>query len=120
MMVYRRKGRSAWFIAVPTAAGGRVKRSTQTSHRPTARAMERMLEELGPHRKHAWDLLERVADGSLSLPVLFDAYAANDLDGLRARLDDVDLTQHIAPWEAWIADRVKPSTVGTGRSGARY
>lgn len=53
MMVYRRKGRSAWFIAVPTADGGRVKRSCLTSHRPTARAMERMLEELGPRGRRA-------------------------------------------------------------------
>ena len=110
MMVYRRKDRSAWFIAVPTADGGRVKRSTGTAHRPTARAMERMLEELGPRGRRAWDLLERVASGALALPVLFDAYAQNDLDGLRARLADVDLTVHIPSWTAWLADRVKAST----------
>jgi integrase len=72
--------------------------------------MERMLEELGPHGKRAWDLLDRVAAGTLALPALFDAFAANDLDGLRTRLDDVDLTLHIAPWEVWIGDRVKSNT----------
>ena len=108
-MVYRTTGRAMWYVAVPTPHG-RVKRSTGTTHKPTARAMEGMLEELGPKRKRAWDLLERVADGSLALGVLFDAYSNNDLDGLRERLDDVNLEPYIAEWSAWLTDQVKGST----------
>ncbi len=108
-MVYRRRGRSGWYVAVPTRHG-RVKRATGTTHKPTAKAIERMLEVLGPHGMRAWDLLDRVAAGTLSLAELFDAYSANDLDGLRARLADVDLAAHIAGWEAWLGDRVKAAT----------
>jgi len=108
-MVYRRRGQRTWLVIVPTRTG-RTKRSTGTTHRPTARAMEHMLEVLGPRAARAWDLLDRIADGSLALPVLFDAYTRNDLDGLRARLTDVDLTTHIPGWTDWLADRVKSTT----------
>jgi integrase len=108
-MVYRRADRDAWFVAVPTRTG-RVKRSTGTIHRATARAMERMLEELGPKGQRAWDLLDRVADNTLSLGALFDAWQHNDLDGLRERLRDVDIEPHLEGWTAWLADRVKPDT----------
>jgi|GEM_PF-565116 len=108
-MVYRKAGRDTWYVAVPTP-NGRVKRSTGTTHRPTARAMERMLEELGPHGKRAWDLLERVAGGTLALADLFDAYSNNDLDGLRARLADVDLEPYVEEWHAWLGDKVKASS----------
>ena len=108
-MVYQRTGRDAWFVAVPTSTG-RVKRSTGTSHRATARAIERMLIELGPQGQRAWDLLDRVADDSLSLGALFDAFRHNDLAGLRERLGDVDVEMHINGWRAWLGDRVRPDT----------
>ena len=108
-MVYHREGRAAWFVAVPTRTG-RVKRSTGTSHRAKARAMERMLVELGPKGARAWDLLDRVADNALTLGRLYDAWAANALDTLRAELQDVDLEAHVAPWSTWLGDRVKPDT----------
>jgi len=108
-MTYHRKGRNVWFLAVPTRTG-RVKRSTGTTDRATSRAMERMLEDLGPTGKRVWDLLDRVADRSLSLGVLFDAYRHNDLDGLRERLSDADIEPHVVGWADWLADRVKPDT----------
>jgi len=108
-VVYRRKERDAWFVAVPTPHG-RVKRSTGTTHRPTAVAMERMLVALGPKGRRAWDLIERVVDGTLTLGTLYDTYANNDLEGLRARLADADLAQHIDGWLAWLADRVSADT----------
>lgn len=108
-MVYQRTGRDAWFVAVPTSTG-RVKRSTGTSHRATARAIERMLIELGPQGQRAWDLLDRIADDSLSLGALFDAYRHNDLAGLRERLGDVDIEMHITGWCTWLGDRVRPDT----------
>jgi len=69
-----------------------------------------MLIELGPRGRRAWDLLERVADNSLPLAEVFDAYSRNDLDGLRARIDDVDLAVHVASWTAWLTDRVSAAT----------
>ena len=108
-MVYKRNARDAWFVAVPTPHG-RVKRSTGTGHKPTAKAMERMLVALGPKGQRAWDLLERVMKGSLTLGTLYDAYIHNDLDGLRARLEDADLGHQVDGWQAWLTDRVSADT----------
>ena len=108
-MVYRRAGRNEFYISCPTRTG-RVKRSTGTTNRAIARGMERMVEELGPNGQRAWDLLDRIADNSLSLGELYDAHARNDLAGLRAQLQDVDLEPHVAPWATWLRDRVAPDT----------
>ncbi len=108
-MVYRRKHRKTLDVAVPTRTGW-IKRSTGTTDRATARAMERMLTQLGPSGSRAWDLLDLVLAKRLSLGALFDAYRNDDLEGLRARLTDVDLAEYIPSWEAWLTDRVKPTT----------
>lgn len=102
-MVYRRKHRRTWDLAVPTRTGW-IKRSTGTTDRATARAMERMLALLGPSGARAWDLLDAVVAKQLSLGALFDAYRNADLDGLRAQLTDVDLAAHVSGWEAWLTD----------------
>jgi integrase len=113
-MVYQRQGRDAWFVAVPTRTG-RVKRSTGTNHKPTAKRIESMLAELAASR--SWDLLDRVEANTLSLGDLFDAHSNNDLDGLRQRLRDTeerakepDLDERIPRWAAWLTDRVRGDT----------
>ncbi len=108
-MVYKRTDRPTWFLAVPTPHGW-VKRSTGTTHKPTAMAMERMLEVLGPKGRREWDLLGAVVDGTLSLGALFDAYRENDLEGLRGRLEEVDLAEHVERWQEWLMDRIRPDT----------
>ena len=117
-MVYRRKHRKTLDVAVPTRTGW-IKRSTGTSDRSTARAMERMLAQLGPYGARAWDLLDAVLAKRLSLGALFDAYRNDDLDGLRARLADVDLAAHVPGWEAWLTDRVKATTADHYRAHLR-
>jgi integrase len=109
-MVYRRKGKPEYYLAVPTRHGW-LKRSAGTTDKATARAMERMLGALGPRGARAGDLLDSVADRTLALGDLYDAWRSNDLDGLRARRTDVDLAGHVDGWAAWLADRVKPVTV---------
>ena len=109
LMVYRRAGSPSFYVAIPTRTGW-VKRSTWTTDKSTARSMDRMLEELGPRGARAWDLLEAIAYEGLDVGTLFDAWRRKDLDGLRARLADVDLTTHIGGWQAWLGDRVKPDT----------
>ena len=110
-MVYRPAGRKLWWVAVPTQASGRVKRSTGTSDEPTARSMETMLYELGPRKQRAWDLLARVEDGTLTLAALYDAWSRNDLARLRARLADVDLEPHVATWASRHRAKVAADTV---------
>ena len=110
-MVYKRKraGEENWYVAVPTRTG-RVKRSAGTSHKATARAMERMLEELGPKGQRAWDLLDRIFDNTLSLGRLYDAYRLNALGKLHDEMQEVDLEEYIEAWTRWLGDRVKKDT----------
>jgi hypothetical protein len=72
--------------------------------------MERMPIDVGPHGKRAWDLLDDVAAERLSLGELFDAWRSGDLAGLRARRADVDLSEEIPGWLAWLRDRTTADT----------
>lgn len=101
-MPYRPTGKTDWYIAIPTRTG-RVKRSTGTADKPTARKMEQMAQRLGDER--AWDLLDGVVDRSLPIGELFDAWRIDDLDGLRARRNDVDLEPLVAEWHGVYAKR---------------
>jgi integrase len=108
-MVFRRHGRPTFYLKLPTRTGW-VQRSTDTSDRATARAMARMLVELGRHGSRAWDLLDAVLENRLTLGALFDTWKMDDLEGLRSRMRDVDLTSHIPAWLAWLADRIRSDT----------
>lgn len=108
-MVYRRRGRPTYYLKLPTRTGW-IQRSTGTSDRATAKAIERMLVDLGPMGKRAWDLLDDVAADRLTLGALYDAWRNDDLAGLRARRVDVDLTGEVGGWQAWLRDRVQPET----------
>ena len=108
-MVYRRRGRPTYYLKLPTRTGW-IQRSTGTSDRATAKAIERMLVDLGPKGKRAWDLLDDVAEDRLTLGELYDAWSNDDLAGLRARRVDVDLAGEVAGWQAWLRDRVAPET----------
>ena len=108
-MVYRRRGRPTYYLKLPTRTGW-IQRSTGTSDRATAKGIERMLVDLGPKGKRAWDLLDDVAADRLTLGELYDAWSTDDLAGLRARQVDVDLADHITGWQAWLADRVTRDT----------
>ena len=109
-MVYQRSGGTTFYVEVPTRTGGRVKLATGTKHRGTAKAIERMLIDLGPKGRRAWDLLEAVAGGVLTLGKLYDAFAVDDLDGLRARMVDVDLSPHVDTWLARIGEDIAADT----------
>ena len=108
-MVYHRQGRPTYYLKLPTRTGW-IQRSTGTSDRATAKAIERMLVDLGPKGKRAWDLLDDVAADRLTLGELFDAWSNDDLAGLRARRVDVDLSGEVAGWQGWLRDRVAPET----------
>jgi integrase len=71
-----------------------------------AKAMDRMLEDLGPRGKRAWDLLDRVADSTLILGRLYDAWRMARLDDLRAELADVDVGAYVDRWQDYLVGRV--------------
>ena len=122
-MVYKREGRDVWFVVLPTRSG-RLKRSTGTNDKNLAKRIQNMLTELGPKGRRAWDLLDRVLANTLSLAELYDAYAHDDVDGLRLRLlaaeeaeraaderqREPELDDHVSGWSTWLKDRVKSDT----------
>jgi integrase len=112
MSAWKPTGRRIWETNVPTRAGAWVKRSTGTSDRVEARAIDQMLAYLGPrpYGVEAWDLLDRVLEGELTLaelathwrsvPLVEDPRAElgvrpptdpERLDHVRALLTDLDL-----------------------------
>jgi len=102
-MVFRRPGRSTWYVdlAMP---GGRVRKSTGTTDRLTAKAVQRCVEDLVSRRE--FDLLNAVVNDRISLGELYDAHRDRTLDALRAKLDDVDLAVYVDGWQKWLTDRV--------------
>ncbi len=108
-MVFNRPGRPNLYLAVPTRTGS-VRRSTGTANKTIARMMARMLEEIGPSGRRDWEMLEAVVANRLTLGALFDAWRMNNVENLRARLADEDLTVHIPVWRAWLTDQVRPQS----------
>ena len=106
-MAYKKGG--TWTIRVPQRSGAAILKSTGTADKRTAVTMERMVAELEARRE--WELLEAVTGGerrllgkrtrgTLSVGELFDAWRANELEALKARMADVDLEPLIAEWRA--------------------
>jgi integrase len=84
-------------IYVPTRAGF-VQRSTGTSNKTLARKMSAMVRALRDERH--WSLLDAIRERRLSVAQLYDHYASNTLDALRAELSDADVVRHLDAWEA--------------------
>jgi integrase len=105
MSAWRRAKRPTWWVKVPTRHGW-VDRSTGSRNKALAKAMERMLADLGPKGKRSWDLLDRVGAGTLTLGKLYDAWRLADLDTLRSQLADVDLRPYVDRWGDYLVGRV--------------
>lgn len=104
-MVFLPAGRDTWKLKVPTSrmAGNRrvtVKRTTNTKDKRLAMQMAALVDEMADTYR-AWDVLDRVAAGTLSVPALWDAWAraGKHLPTLRASLDDVALLPMVEQWE---------------------
>jgi site-specific recombinase XerD len=112
MSIYKRG--KTFFVYVPTREGGRLVRTTETTDKPLARQIDSMLLRLAAKRD--WLFLDAIAEGRLTVGGLFDADVRNDLDSLRGRLNDVDVSTHIA---AWIA-AVRACTSVTSDTAQQY
>ncbi len=106
--LYPRGG--VFYVGFPDQTGRWHKRTTKTRDRSLARAMGRMVEDLGLRGKQEWDLLAALRDGRLDIPTLYTAYSSNDLGGLRKRLDDTDLSPMVDDWLRSIEGRVAADT----------
>jgi hypothetical protein len=99
-MVFRRRGLKTWTVSIPTP-GGKVRKSTGTTDKATADAIEGAVKFC--IRKRETQLLNAVLDNKITVGQLYDAYMAEKLPALRAQLDDVDLEPFVAEWKKRIA-----------------
>lgn len=101
MTAYIPTGRTIHRVKVPRVSGAPFECSTGTRDPNTARKMEAMLADLGPKELRAWDVLEAITSKRVKLATLWDWWVQDkrDLTKIRARLSDVDLSQHLAAWQ---------------------
>jgi integrase len=93
MTPFRAHGRRIYTAKVPKGDGTWRGVSTGTADGRTARRMQEMIEALGVRGARAWDVLDKVHDGSLTLASLYDHWrdAGRDVDTLRQNLANADL-----------------------------
>jgi hypothetical protein len=99
-----------WFLNVPTQSGTWTKRTTGTRDRSLAKAMGRMIDDMGPRGRRAWEFLTPVLAKTLTVAELFDAYSREQLDQLRERLNDVDLEPYVESWIRTVEGRLASDT----------
>jgi integrase len=102
---------ATYFIGIPSRSRGWIKRTTGTLDKSLARSMSRMVDDLGPRGRRAWDLLEAVESKRLAVAQLYDAYSMGRLDLLREQLEDVDLEPQVSDWLKVIASHMAPDTL---------
>ena len=102
-----------YYVGVPTRSGGWVKKSTGTHVRAQAIRIQAMLRDLGPTGQRAWDFLDAIRDGQLTIGALFDAYSVgpHGIDELRTQMTDSDANDAIPGWLKSIRDNVAPDTI---------
>lgn len=100
-----------YYAKVRRSSGQWVARTCETRDRPLAKRIGRMLDELAHRGKQQWDLVDAVASGQLSLSALFAAYASNQLEQLRERMADVDLSPLVEDWLGSLHGRLGADTV---------
>ncbi|MGH7592762.1 MAG: tyrosine-type recombinase/integrase, partial [Gemmatimonadales bacterium] len=72
-----------------------------------------MMDALGRNDQRAWQFLERVVAGTLSVAQLHDAYIGgpSKLAELEIELRDTDAEPHVASWLASLRDHIAPDTI---------
>jgi integrase len=120
-MPFRRPNRKTWYLSLHTPAGD-VRRSTGTTDKKIANAMERLISDL--EAKRDWLLLNAVVGDGVSLGELYDASATNTLEDLRKRLmtpdvAEVDIEPLVEKWLTKRARDIKPDTVAHYRYAVR-
>jgi integrase len=111
LMPYRRAGRPTWSFQARTRTGWR-QLSTRTPDRKLAEKIEAMWEALALDNR-AWDLLEPVLQGQLTVGALFDFWrdANRSVEALRRLLNDVDLEPLVADFLAVHKAKVKADSL---------
>jgi integrase/recombinase XerD len=106
-MSFYKRGRT-FFVYVPRRDGGRLVRTTGTTDKALARQMDSMLQRLAGKRD--WMLLDAIVGGRLSVGQLFDADVRNDLDAVRASLNDIDVSAYLDAWQVAVRARTSATS----------
>lgn len=108
--VFQRAG--IYYAKVRSRSGKWIARTCETRDKSLAKSMGRMLDELAHRGKQDWDLVDGILEGPLSIAQVYAAYSANDLDGLRAQLRDIDLEPVVQDWSDSLKGGVAEDTAG--------
>lgn len=110
-MVYKRKGGKSLYFMGRLPARGWKQLSTGTPSRPLATRIAAMWETLAVEHR-AWDLLERVLQGHLSIGQLYDLWIATLYNPVEMRrgLSDQDLEPVVAEWHTVHSRDVAPDS----------
>jgi integrase len=99
-----------FYLGVRDENGRWHKKTTGTRDRAVARAMQRMVDELGHRGKQNWRLLRALIESHLDLSRLYAAYSANKLDELTDRLNDIDIEPFVRDWLESLEGRISIDT----------
>lgn len=109
-MVFRRGQRPSWYFTGRTRAGW-DQLCAFTPDKRLGEKIEGMWAEIAD-RHRAWDVLGRVLDGAMKPSELYDLWleSGRNVEGVRRRLNDTDLTPLVAEWHAAYKQDVKPDS----------
>lgn len=105
MTPYLKENSKCWMLTITTREQTYVRRSSGTHDRATADNMQDMLDSLSRRGSRDWDIVDAILENRkigarrLSVAIVYDYYIRRDLEGLRARLADVDLAGDVDAWE---------------------
>jgi len=119
MMVFHRKGRPTFYFQAASRVGYK-QLCTHTTDKKLAQRIEHMWSELAD-KYRAWDLLEPVLTAPRTIGALYDAWTETDKDveAMRRRAADVDVTPLVDEWCAVYAGTVAPATAAYAKAHAR-
>jgi integrase len=120
-MPYKRDGRPSFYFDGLLRSGGRRQFCTRTPDRRLAQKMEAMWDDLAK-RHRAWDILDSVVAGRLTVGQLFDAWSETrqDVDAIRRRLADVDIEPLVNEWYAVHEGQVKVDSARHALAHVRF
>lgn len=100
-MIWRPRGKRVFYGKLPIRGGWR-NLCLRTRDADTARAKQRMLDQLGHDRR--WDVLDRLRGehghpATLTINAVYDAWRLDALDQLLTALADVDLAPRVMEWQ---------------------
>lgn len=100
-----------YYAKVRRSSGGWIARTCETRDKQLAKRMAHMIDELAHRGKQRWDLIDAVTAGELSLSTLYAAYSGNNLEALRERLSDIDLSPIVDEWLSSLRARLANDTI---------